>query len=343
MSDLVVNQINQGSATVSGSTNLISTPTLLNGATDPDLTGTSTADPQLGSLQDNGGPAPTMAPKSGSPAIAVGIALSGVTTDERGVSRGSVVDIGAFQVNRLVVESNSGAVSTTPASLTLPGAISLADQYADTVITFDPAVFGSAQTIILNGTGALELSNNSPASTTTITGPQTGVTVTGNQASRVFQVDSGVTASISGLAITGGSVSGNGGGLVNLGTATLTDCTISSNSAAGDGGGHVQPPDGFRPRLTEGSAPIAGELRREATAASRPLCNITVRPRSPSAIGCELRWQAAAGIDNPSIGHGPPSPGAAHPAHRRARSSPATRQAAPATSAAPVSTHRRCL
>ena len=50
-------------------------------------------------------------------------------------------------------------------------------------------------------------------------------------------MDGGVTASISGLTITGGSVIGNGGGLVNLGTITLTDCTISSNSAAGDGGG----------------------------------------------------------------------------------------------------------
>ena len=237
VSDLVVNQTNKGTASVSGNTNLISTPvTLVNGATDFNLTATSTADPQLGLLQANGGPAPTMAPKSSSPAIATGVAVSGVTTDERGVSRGSVVDIGAFQVNRLVVESNSGAVSTTAAGLTLPGAISLADQYAGTVITFDPAVFGTAQTITLQGT-VLELSNNSPATTTTITGPQAGVTVTGNQASRVFQLDGGVTASISGLTITGGSVSGNGGGLVNLGTVTLTDCTISSNSAAGNGGG----------------------------------------------------------------------------------------------------------
>ena len=50
--------------------------------------------------------------------------------------------------------------------------------------------------------------------------------------SRVFQVDGGVTASLSGLTISGGSVSpGNGGGLANYGTATLTDCTISGNTA----------------------------------------------------------------------------------------------------------------
>jgi hypothetical protein len=236
VSDLVVNQINNGSATVSGNVNLIRNTTLLNGVTEPGLKATSTADPQLGSLQANGGPAPTMAPNSGSPAIGTGIAVSGVTTDERGVSRGSVVDIGAFQINRLVVESISGAITTTPASLTLPGAISLADQYADTVITFDPAVFGTAQTITLQGT-ALELSNTSLATTTTITGPAAGVTIAGDQASGVLQVDSGVISSMSGLTITGGSVSGNGGGLDNLGTVTLTNCTINGNSAGSDGGG----------------------------------------------------------------------------------------------------------
>ena len=34
----------------------------------------------------------------------------------------------------------------------------------------------------------------------------------------MFQVDTGVTASISGLTITGGSATGNGGGLYNYGT-----------------------------------------------------------------------------------------------------------------------------
>ncbi len=231
VSDLVVNQINKGSATVSGAVNMIRSTTLLGGATDSGLAGTSTADPQLGSLQANGGPAPTMAPRSGSPAVAAGIAVGGVTIDERGVGRGSVVDIGALQVNRLVVESSSGAVSTTPATLTLPGAVSLADQYADTVITFGPAVFDSAQTITLQGT-ALELGNSSPGTTTTITGlTKGGVTITGNQASRVFQVDGGVTASISGLTIIGGSASGNGGGILNEGALTLDGVSLVANTA----------------------------------------------------------------------------------------------------------------
>ena len=50
--------------------------------------------------------------------------------------------------------------------------------------------------------------------------------------SRVFQIDEGVTAWLSGLTISGGSTrGGNGGGLANYGTATLTNCTISGNIA----------------------------------------------------------------------------------------------------------------
>jgi hypothetical protein len=101
-------------------------------------------------------------------------------------------------------------------------------------IDFDPTVFATHQTITLSGT-QLELTDTT--GTETITGPAVGVTVSGNNASRVFQIDGGVSASISGLTITGGNGgSGNGGGLFNLGTTTLTDCTISGNSALGAGG-----------------------------------------------------------------------------------------------------------
>ena len=58
------------------------------------------------------------------------------------------------------------------------------------------------------------------------------MTISGGGISRVFLIDSGVTASISGLTISGGSVIGNGGGLANYGTATLTDCNTSGNYAA---------------------------------------------------------------------------------------------------------------
>ena len=62
------------------------------------------------------------------------------------------------------------------------------------------------------------------------------MTVSGGNASRVFQVDSGVTASISGLTITKGNA-GSGGGLLNFGTLSLTNCTVNDNFAVFIGGG----------------------------------------------------------------------------------------------------------
>ena len=59
------------------------------------------------------------------------------------------------------------------------------------------------------------------------------MTVSGGGNSRVFLVDGGVTASISGMTITGGHTSGFGGGLYNLGTLALTNCTVSGNQANG--------------------------------------------------------------------------------------------------------------
>ena len=101
-------------------------------------------------------------------------------------------------------------------------------------ITFNEAVFQTPQLIILSGT-QLELKDTT--GTTTITGPAAGVTVSGDNASRVFEVDANVTASISGMTITGGTTTGNGGGLYSDGgNVTLTNCTVSGNSAKYGGG-----------------------------------------------------------------------------------------------------------
>ncbi len=180
----------------------------------------------LAPLGHYGGTTQTMALLPGSPAIGKGIAVSGITTDQRGQIRGKVIDIGAVQAS-LVVESTGGSVVTAASTLTLPGAVQLADQFAGDEITFDPTVFNPAATITLSGNG-LVLSNT--ALTTTITGPAAGVTISGGGKVGVFNIGSGVAASLSGMTITGGSASG-GGGLFNSGTATLTDVTVSGNSA----------------------------------------------------------------------------------------------------------------
>ncbi len=77
-----------------------------------------------------------------------------------------------------------------------------ADDQANTIV-FDPTVFSTPQTITLTGS-QLELKDT--GGTQTITGPAAGVTISGGGNSRVFQVDGGVTASISGLTISGGTI-----------------------------------------------------------------------------------------------------------------------------------------
>jgi len=124
--------------------------------------------------------------------------------------------------------------NNNPTSGTLRWAVEQADAATTpSTITFDPTVFATAQTITLSH-GQLKLSNTNDS--ITIDSPASGLTVSGGSVSRVFQVDKGVTVSISGLTIAAGSTSGNGGGLDNAGTATLTECTISGNSGFAGGG-----------------------------------------------------------------------------------------------------------
>ena len=58
------------------------------------------ADAKLGPLANNGGPTMTHLPQAGSPAIDAAVMLSGITTDQRGITRpqGQQPDIGAVEV-----------------------------------------------------------------------------------------------------------------------------------------------------------------------------------------------------------------------------------------------------
>ena len=132
-----------------------------------------------------------------------------------------------------------------------------ADNQANTIV-FDSAVFGTHKTITLGGS---ELELMDTHGTQAITGPAAGVTIDAGGANCVLEVDSGVTATLSSLTLTGGTdgglvnvgtitltncmitgISGGLGSLTNIGKATLTDCTISGNSVSGlsnDGSGTV--------------------------------------------------------------------------------------------------------
>src|SRR5262249_35333813 len=156
-------------------------------------------------------------------AIGKGTPVSGVTTDERGQVRGSLVDIGAFQTS-LVVNSTSGSINSTPAQLSLAGAVSLGNEFGGPVaISFDPAVFTRGQTTTLQGS-PLERTGPAALPIWSITGPENGLTISGGTL-RVFQVDPGVTASIAKLAIRSG-INDPGAGLLVRGTADVSLCAF---------------------------------------------------------------------------------------------------------------------
>jgi CSLREA domain-containing protein len=103
-------------------------------------------------------------------------------------------------------------------------------------ITFNTAgVFATPQTITLS-LGELSVAKN-----VTIDAPDAAgnhVTVTGNNASRVFNINSGKTVTIRDLSIIGGNSAGNsGGGISNSGTLTINNSTISGNTTSNSGGG----------------------------------------------------------------------------------------------------------
>jgi hypothetical protein len=188
--------------------------------------------PLLAALGDYGGPTQTYALLAGSPAIGGGTTTGAPATDQRGQSRIGRIDIGAFQTTPLIVNTAGDGTGSPSGDLSLRQAVNLANALRGNAITFDPTVFATPQIIALDGT-QLEFKTG----TTTITGPGANLlSVSGNHASRVFQVDSGAAAALSGLTITGGSADRGGGLLDSGGTLALSNCTVSGNSASFGGG-----------------------------------------------------------------------------------------------------------
>jgi hypothetical protein len=140
----------------------------------------------------------------------------------------------------IVVTNTSNLASVTGS---LPWAVAQADSDASgqpMVIDFASGTgqtFATPQTITLTGT--LYLANPTPGDTITINGPAAGVTIQGGGGSSNFSVvtvSGGTTATINGVTISDGHVSGNGGGIANFGTLLLTNDTIAGNSANSGGG-----------------------------------------------------------------------------------------------------------
>jgi hypothetical protein len=112
--DVVAATINSGTKTTTGAGNLIQSQVGLSG-----VTIVSTANPDLGSLADNGGPTRTLALNTGSPAINAGSnsAVTGLSYDQRGSAYDRVdfgtVDIGAYEVQNAVPVAQFSQVTTS--------------------------------------------------------------------------------------------------------------------------------------------------------------------------------------------------------------------------------------
>ncbi len=215
--------------------------TLLNGPGDQ-----TQIDPKLdpAGLQNNGGPLQTIALQSTSPAINAGDPdfTAPPAFDERGtgfnrVARGRL-DIGAFELQDTLQSGTTLIVNNTAdyddgvcgtADCTLRESINAANATSGETITFAANV---------TGTITLTLGELAITKAMTVTGPGARVlAVDGKLASRVLSIDGGggpeITVAISGLTFTRGQVNGDGAGIYNNASTTITNCTISDSSATG--------------------------------------------------------------------------------------------------------------
>ena len=152
-------------------------------------------------LLNNGGPTQTIPLVIGSPAYLAGGTLGVVTSDQRGVSRGSTISIGAFDYY-----PTSLVVNSTIDNNIIGNAMTLRDAlyytniglFTNPTITFDSGVFASLQTITLDG------SNLAISTSLSLQGPSAGVILDANNASRVMEIDGtagGITVNLSNLTL----------------------------------------------------------------------------------------------------------------------------------------------
>ncbi len=165
----------------------------------------------------------TLAAGTGYSAVAPTAATGTITNDDSGL---------------VVTTTSDAAANGSDNDNTLREAINTANGLSSNDTISFSTLFNTPQTITLAG-GELALLNNG---TLTITGPSAAtLTVSGNSASRIFNVASGLTASVSNLTLSGGkTTSGNyGGAITSAGTLTLTSCALSSNLTESFFGGAV--------------------------------------------------------------------------------------------------------
>ncbi|MGL4401082.1 MAG: choice-of-anchor Q domain-containing protein, partial [Luteolibacter sp.] len=199
-------------------------------------------DPKLSPLGHFGGPVQTMHPLIGSPAIDGSLDGTPVdATDARGfpglvdgdtASPGAQYDLGAVEAGPLLtVMNNAASGDNSLRARVSQGALALTGAR----IGFSTAVF-PAQTILLDGDTEIFIPAT-PGVFIDASNLSAPVTISGNHASRIFDISQGATVAMHSLRIVNGNVGVNfGGGIQNGGTCTVLSSTFAGNSAHFGGG-----------------------------------------------------------------------------------------------------------
>ncbi|MCU0707282.1 MAG: right-handed parallel beta-helix repeat-containing protein, partial [Pirellula sp.] len=171
---------------------------------------------------------------------AVNGAFSGLSEGATFVSDGQVYRITYVggTGNDVVLTAIASFVVTTTAdsgSGSLREAVQLANsRTGDDSITFDAALTsGGPATIVLSS----QILISDTTGITSITGPGSALlAISGNNATRMFQVDATAGLSLTGLALTAGRMNQSGGAILNFGTLALTRTTFYGNQSLDDAG-----------------------------------------------------------------------------------------------------------
>jgi hypothetical protein len=184
----------------------------------------------------HGGPTQTKSLQAGSPAIGAGSNPAGLANDQRGSgfprTTGGSTDVGAFQTpGQTLIVTNTNDSGT--------GSLRAAIQTANGIIGSNIVLFQAG----LNGTIKLTTGELPVAANVKILGPGSAVLgVDGNRTSRVIDINApfATRVSISGLTISGGSATGEGGGILTSNgnhSLALNNVVLSGNTSTIAGGG----------------------------------------------------------------------------------------------------------
>ena len=156
-----------------------------------------------------------------------------VSASTAGAASAATFHLSNDETPSLVVTTTEDVVNPYDGLTSLREAINYAESLdGSATITFASNVTG---TIALNGS---ELLLNDLNGALTIQGPGADVlSISGNNASSVFEISSYTTAEIDGLTITQGGNTSDGGGIDNSGDLTIDNDIITGNSASNHGGG----------------------------------------------------------------------------------------------------------